>query len=365
MSQAGILNIGDIPPPPGSVTDLEGNDSVVVPPNGAGVIHLLGAGSITTSGNAGTSTETISLTGLTAHNILIGEGTTTIGLIAPSTAGYVLTSNGSSADPTFQPASSSGSIMTIDGDVGSVTPSAGVVTITGGTTGLTTSGSGSTLTLTGGLNVAHGGTGNSSQPAYSLVCGGTTTTGPFQAVADVATGQVLVSGGTAALPAFSAFPQVSGLGVGASPGSTAGITFDGSNFMNAYSTGTWTPTIIGATTAGTTTYTGQNGYYTKIGNIVFCYAFIQISAATGTGNVVLGGLPFTVKNQTNGYATGSLYWGGNVGWTFPVGTTALSVLANANGTIANIYGYGSNVAGANLQMANASLSMAYSIMFQV
>src|ERR1700741_1256173 len=50
--------------------------------------------------------------------------------------------------------------------------------------------------------VAGGGTGKTTQPAYSLVCGGTTTTGNFQAVAPVAAGQVLVSGGTSALPAF-------------------------------------------------------------------------------------------------------------------------------------------------------------------
>src|SRR5271169_5317141 len=50
--------------------------------------------------------------------------------------------------------------------------------------------------------VAGGGTGNTSQAAFSLVCGGTTTTGAFQAVSDVATGSVLISGGTGALPSF-------------------------------------------------------------------------------------------------------------------------------------------------------------------
>jgi hypothetical protein len=47
------------------------------------------------SGGTGDST-------LTAHNVLIGEGTSPIAFAAPGVAGTVLTSNGVSADPTFQ-----------------------------------------------------------------------------------------------------------------------------------------------------------------------------------------------------------------------------------------------------------------------
>jgi hypothetical protein len=60
------------PPPPGTVTDLQGNDGVTVPPNGAGIIFTLGngvassgistAGNLYTTGNAGTNTETINQT---------------------------------------------------------------------------------------------------------------------------------------------------------------------------------------------------------------------------------------------------------------------------------------------------------------
>lgn len=48
------------------------------------------------------------LTTLTTHGVLIGEGTSNVALATPGTAGYVLTSNGAAADPTFQ--SFSGSI---------------------------------------------------------------------------------------------------------------------------------------------------------------------------------------------------------------------------------------------------------------
>ncbi|MGA4923504.1 hypothetical protein, partial [Bacillus subtilis] len=56
---------------------------------------------------------------------------------------------------------------------------------------------------------------------------------------------------------------------------------------------TFTPTIVGATAAGTGTYTTQSGTYSKIANIVFLRAYISWTAHTGTGNMRIGGLPFT------------------------------------------------------------------------
>lgn len=50
--------------------------------------------------NGGTGDST-----LTAHGVLLGEGTGNVAFAGPSsTAGYVLTSNGASSDPTFQAA---------------------------------------------------------------------------------------------------------------------------------------------------------------------------------------------------------------------------------------------------------------------
>jgi hypothetical protein len=57
--------------------------------------------------------------------------------------------------------------------------------------------------------VAKGGTGNATATAYTVQCGGTTTTNPFQSIASVGTAnQVLTSNGAGALPTF----QASGLG---------------------------------------------------------------------------------------------------------------------------------------------------------
>ena len=57
------------------------------------------------------------------------------------------------------------------------------------------------LTLGTPLTVASGGSGVATAAAYSVLCGGTTSTGPIQAIANVGTaGQVLTSNGAGALP---------------------------------------------------------------------------------------------------------------------------------------------------------------------
>ena len=53
------------------------------------------------------------------------------------------------------------------------------------------------------LTVSNGGTGVVSNTAYSVLCGGTTGTGPIQSVASVGSaGQILTSNGIGALPTF-------------------------------------------------------------------------------------------------------------------------------------------------------------------
>jgi hypothetical protein len=167
-----------------------------------------------------------------------------------------------------------------------------------------------------------------------------------------ATGTVL-QGATGADPAFTATPSVTS------------ITLSGGTALNNYTEGTFTPTLVGGSVAGTTTYGNQQGYYTRIGNLVFVQARISLSAATGTGDITLGGLPFTIKNQTNGYVAGGVYFGGGASWPFPIGTTSLTVLGVLNTTTAVIFASGSAVGGSDIQMANAALVVIYSFCYQI
>lgn len=79
------------------------------------------------------------------------------------------------------------------------------------------------------------------------------------------------------------------------------------SFDSTYQTGTWTPTYIGATTPGTTTYTVQVGSYTRVGRVVHFTAYMVWTAATGTGLERVGGLPFTAVNTTNLYYAVTLW----------------------------------------------------------
>ena len=97
----------------------------------------------------------------------------------------------------------------------------------------------------------------------------------------------------------------------ATPASTgAGITFPAAqsassdvNTLDDYEEGTWTPVIVGSTSAGTATYNVQVGRYQKVGNRVSCDFYIAWSSHTGTGSMTITGLPFTAANITNYYAS--------------------------------------------------------------
>jgi hypothetical protein len=130
--------------------------------------------------------------------------------------------------------------------------------------------------------------------------------------------------------------------------------------------GTWTPTLVGSTVAGTTSYTTQQGYYTKIGSLVFITGTIVITAASGTGSATIGALPFTIRNQTNGSVMGNILLAPAVGtWPYVTGTTYLTLLGLINTTTCGIYCSGTAVTGAQLAMANAALTVEFSLTYQI
>lgn len=69
------------------------------------------------------------------------------------------------------------------------------------------------------------------------------------------------------------------------------------NTLDDYEEGTWTPSI-----GGTATYTTQQGFYTKIGNLV-CQSFNLRINVLGTGSTTtITGMPFTPAHPSNGAA---------------------------------------------------------------
>lgn len=76
-----------------------------------------------------------------------------------------------------------------------------------------------------------------------------------------------------------------------------GVIFPNVNSVSAtvldyYEESTFTPVLIGTSTAGTGTYTLQVGKQTRIGNIVFVSVELAWTAHTGTGNMRITGLTY-------------------------------------------------------------------------
>jgi hypothetical protein len=69
------------------------------------------------------------------------------------------------------------------------------------------------------------------------------------------------------------------------------------NKLDDYEEGTFTPVVSGTSVAGAGTYTIQSGKYVIVGQMVYVSARLGWSAHTGSGNMVLAGLPNTANNE--------------------------------------------------------------------
>ena len=137
-----------------------------------------------------------------------------------------------------------------------------------------------------------------------------------------------------------------------------GITFPATqvasadaNTLDDYEEGTWTPSI-----GGDATYSGQNGRYTKIGNLVTVQFVIEISTK-GTGSAtLLSGLPFAANIGTVQTGCVSYFNGIAVSVYFlafyieNAATTCLFVSTNSiTGSVVNgagVFGNGATIHGA-------------------
>lgn len=122
----------------------------------------------------------------------------------------------------------------------------------------------------------------------------------------------------------------------------------GANVLDDYEEGTFTPGIAGGSTAGTQTYSRQNGTYTKIGRHVTARSHTTMTAkdAATAGSLMLTGLPFT-SSSTAG-TTSALTIGYVSNFDFAAGYTQAGGDVPANSTQAELLQIGDNVAVAAL-----------------
>ena len=170
----------------------------------------------------------------TAHGVLIGEGTSSIVATATGSAGQLLTSGGAAADPTWTTA----------------------------TFPATATSTGTILRANGTNWVASTATYPNTVAAGDLVVA--TAANVLGSLADVAVGQVLMSGGAGVVPAYSASPSVTGsVTAGTTLTATLGnITATNGNIVRGTAgnkdvyTSVATTTAAGANSAGTVTLAG-------------------------------------------------------------------------------------------------------------
>jgi hypothetical protein len=173
------------------------------------------------------------LTTYTQGDIVYASATNTLGKLADVATGNALLSGGVSADPAW------------------------------GKVGLTTH-------VSDTLPVANGGTGRTTNTAYAVICGGTTTGGAEQSIASVGTsGQVLTSNGAGALPTFQAVSS-------AFPSGTAML------FVQTAAPTGWTK----STTHNNKALRVVSGTASSGGTVAFTTAF---ASKTPTGNVSTSG----------------------------------------------------------------------------
>ena len=139
------------------------------------------------------------------------------------------------------------------------------------------------------------GTGTLSWATASASPGGSTTelqynnAGAFGGISGVTSDGTRITASTT-IGVGGATPSTSGSGI--SFPATASASSD-ANTLDDYEEGTWTPVVVGTSSAGTVSYSQQVGRYTKIGNRVFFQFTVVYSGGTGTGNLRVTGLPFT------------------------------------------------------------------------
>jgi hypothetical protein len=97
--------------------------------------------------------------------------------------------------------------------------------------------------------------------------------------------------------------------------------------------GTWTPTLAGATTPGAPTYVVRDGFYYRIGKLVFVHFWLTISNKGGlTGSLHVSGLPFSVSPSVPGASMQSLSISQYTGVVHPNDTGSLHAVFQSGAT---------------------------------
>lgn len=305
----------------GTITSGTWNATTIgTPYGGTGLTSFTSGGAVYATSTSALTTGTLPVTAggtgaatLAANGVLYGSGTGALGVTAVGSTGQVLVGN-TGAAPSWATVSSSL-----------------VSSFSAGTTGFTPStATTGAVTLAGTLNATNGGTGQSTYAVGDLLVGGATNT--LTKLADVATGNALISGGVGVAPSYGK------IGLTTHVSGTLPIANGGTN-------GTATPTLggvaYGTGTAYALTAAGTSGQILRsnagaaptwenlsaLGVSTISFGTTGLTPSTATsGNVTVAGT-LALANGGTGKTSATAGFANLLGWTTTAtaaGTTTLT-----------------------------------------
>ena len=136
-----------------------------------------------------------------------------------------------------------------------------------------------------------------------------------------------------------------------SDGLKFGLDSAAANALDDYEEGTWTPTLTGATTTGSSqAYSTQEGRYTKIGRLVFVAIHLDLSSVGDAGGTARISLPMAVANTT-GTHFGLTAVDSNA-WDLGSGKSWFTGLCEENTSHVLVLAQGDDVGGGALAVAD-------------
>lgn len=242
----------------------------------------------------------------------------------------------------------SGGALTLDPDLATIAAAATADRLWG----TTTAGATTLVTLPAALSLSGGAL--AIDPDLATIAGLTATTDNFMQAKSSAWASRTPAQVLADLGALGKFPFPA-----------TQIASAGANDLDDYEEGTFTPTLAFATVGSSSwAYANLTATYTKVGRLVTATAVFDATPTigTGSGNVQLGGLPFTPASSNVPAAT----FIGRSAWAWPAGSTQMvfmfgsTTLLMAAGTALGL----TNVTAANMTNA-AQHRVAFTASYEV